>query len=801
MTATKKSGRGVHSPAATHHSTLISERQAEGVSTADKLSLPVRMQIVADHIPHALRDLRGWLVWKYEWNRKTQRWDKVPRWVGGARRRGLQGGPGDLARLATFAEALARFEAGECDGVGLAMLPQWGLVGLDLDRKAGKEAEHLSDAELAELHPGTYCERSPSGKGVRAFYLGQMHNIKGGKRGVEVFSQSQFLTVTGDMLPGSPVVIAPLPDALRAKLDTFRKDETKPPDRDDVPFGPKARMGLTVEQVRDLLAHLPADYREEYAERWLHVCMAVHHEGQGSEPFRVLLHEYSRPSPKYDAAEVDKKYDSFHREAGAVTMWSLAKVAREHDWAQPPLHAAAAVEFGPVESDVSDDDLDSYKLPTMPPEALYGVLKAIVDAATANSEATVPGVAAAALTHFAARFGKALGIDVADERRTLPLYVLLVGPTGRGRKGTSSHFASQLFDDVDKLLANGWGDLTLSPHMAVPSLHVVSGVSSGQGLIELVRDDNVPLTRSGIERMVDGVEDKRLLLDLSEFGLVFSVSAQESNTLSMVLRDAFDGRTLDNPTRTNPLRSTGAHVSVLGHITMSEFRRRTVDNKRSTDTHNGLLNRFLVMYSVRDRIVTRPEPVPEAIRRELAGILANNVHAVFDQHCSDHRGHRRVVLRMTHAAWRLWEDEYPRITSATYDSEYVYAMMARRELHTLVIAALLAAMNGESAVDVPALRAGLAWGAYVADTNTRVFATIAQRQQAQRLRAWVAKLRGKLREHGVMDLRQIQQRFHNSAFTPEQQKLAIRHMAEASPPLIEFLDGKAIRLTEAGKAV
>ena len=774
--------------------TTIAERRAAGVTATDTSSVPVRTQSVADRIPMALRKLRGWLVWRREGD------DKVPYWVQGGRRRGVQGGPGDLARLATLADAIARAKAGGFDGVGLAMLPRWGLIGIDLDRKPGKEAEHLSDAEMAELCPGTYCERSPSGKGVRAFYVGQMRNIGGGLRGVEVFSQSQFLTVTGDMLPGSPETIAELPDTVRAKLETFRKEPAKSANGDDRPAGPKPRMGLSIEQARDLLAHLPADWCEDYLERWLYVCMAVHHEGDGAEPWRALLHEYSKRSTKYDAAEVDKKFDSFHRKAGALTMWTLAQAAIANGWVQPPLHAAAAAEFGPVDLDADDDDLDSYKLPTMPPEALYGVLRKIVEAATATSEATVPGVAAAVLTHFAARFGKALGIDVADERRTLPLYVLLVGPTGRGRKGTSSQFASQLFDDVDKMLATGWGDLTLAPRMLVPSLRVVSGVSSGQGLIELVRDENFVITRGGVERTVEGVDDKRLLLELSEFGLVFSVSSQESNTLSMVLRDAFDGRTLDNPTRSNPLRSTGAHLSVLGHITMSEFRRRTVDSKRSTDTHNGLLNRYIVMFSVRDRIVTRPQPVPEQTRRELAGLLATHVHAVFDQHYSDHRGHRKVVLRMTDAAWRLWEAEYPRITSASYDSEYVYSMMARRELHTLAIAALLAAMNGESAVDEPALRAGLAWGAYVADTNTRVFATIAQRRQAQRLRGWVAKLRAKLREHGDMTVRQIQQRFGNSAFTPEQQKLAIREMAEASPPLIEVV-GKTIRLTDAGKGV
>ena len=245
----------------------------------------------------------------------------------------------------------------------------------------------------------------------------------------------------------------------------------------------------------------------------------------------------------------------------------------------------------------------------------------------------------------------------------------------------------------------------------------------------------------------------------------------------------------------------GAHISVHGHITMSEFRRRTVEGRGTTDTHNGMLNRFLVMYSMRERIVTRPMAVPHATRAELANMLATNVHGLFFglPQAVDHTGHRKIVLHLTEDALALWDAEYPRITAATYDSEYVSAMMARRELHTLVVAALLAALNGESAVGVEPLRAGLAWLAYVADTTTRVFATLEQRKKARLLRGWVAKLRAKLREKGDMTLREIQQTFNKSAFKPHEQHEAIKAMVEASPPLIE-VDGRTVRLTPAGKA-
>lgn len=468
----------------------------------------------------------------------------------------------------------------------------------------------------------------------------------------------------------------------------------------------------------------------------------------------------------------------------------VLRIWRKHEAARV---ASAAADFAsspaPLPSDdAEDDDVDlaALELPRLPDAALYGVLGELVGAATAHSEATRPGVAAAALVHFAARYGRALGIDIGDDLRSLPLYAVVVGPTGVGRKGTSSRFAAQLFEDVDRLLAAGWGDDTLAPRSpSVPPLKSLTIVSSGQGLIERVRDDGTAIHRT-LEREIPGVEDKRLLLDLSEFGYVFASTAQESSTLSMVLRDAYDGKDLDNPTRTNPLHATAPHFCILARITAAEFRKWTVDNKRSTEATNGLLNRFVVLFSVRDRVVSEPRPVPYDLRLRLANKLAANVHAAFHMHWSDHRSRRSVVLRLTDEARELWRTEYQAITTARYDSPTVAALMGRREANTLVIAALLAAMNGESAIGVEPLRAALAWGAYVASTVRRVFTTWAERRNAADLRRRIGRVHDKLAESGGVMLHSKLLRALAGQRGLDAKGLleVVQAMQEASPPLI-----------------
>jgi hypothetical protein len=73
-----------------------------------------------------------------------------------------------------------------------------------------------------------------------------------------------------------------------------------------------------------------------------------------------------------------------------------------------------------------------------------------------------------------------------------------------------------------------------------------------------------------------GVDDKRLLVFESEFALVLRVMARETNTLTAVLRQAWDREKLDTMVtgRTHSTAvATGAHISIVGHITAEELRR------------------------------------------------------------------------------------------------------------------------------------------------------------------------------------------------------------------------------------
>ena len=78
-----------------------------------------------------------------------------------------------------------------------------------------------------------------------------------------------------------------------------------------------------------------------------------------------------------------------------------------------------------------------------------------------------------------------------------------------------------------------------------------------------------------------GVGDKRFLALEPEFSKSLAAMKREGNTLSQVIRDAWDGRDrLETLTKHSPTRATGACISIVGHITLRELRSKLDETGR-----------------------------------------------------------------------------------------------------------------------------------------------------------------------------------------------------------------------------
>jgi hypothetical protein len=352
---------------------------------------------------------------------------------------------------------------------------------------------------------------------------------------------------------------------------------------------------------------------------------------------------------------------------------------------------------------LEDEDIESLPIPPpepwpeLDPQALYGLAGDIVGAVAPETEADP--VAILGQQHVA--FGNAVGrrpfFLVEGKRHHPNLFLCLAGKSSHGRKGTSGDRVLQLmsFADAD------WC-----------SRCVVSGLTSGEGVIWAVRDpieQRQPIKERG--RVVDyqmvvvdeGVADKRLMVVESEFAQVLKVMQREGNSLSVVLRCAWDSGDLKTLTKHNLARATGAHVSIAAHITKQELTKYL----RDVELFNGFSNRFLWL------CVRRARLLPDGGRSLDLSPLGTRIN--------DALAAARGVAEMarTDQARRLWHDVYPDLTA---ERPGLYgAVTGRAEAQVLRLSMLYALFDGSPLIDEVHLRAALAFWRYAESSAKLIF--------------------------------------------------------------------------------
>lgn len=325
------------------------------------------------------------------------------------------------------------------------------------------------------------------------------------------------------------------------------------------------------------------------------------------------------------------------------------------------------------------------------PAAFAGLAGEIVELIDPHTEADRASV----LAHFLVAFGSCIGREphalVGASRHGLNLYAVAVGESSKSRKGDSWAPVAALLRRVD----SEWLDN-----------RVQSGAASGEGVIHAVRDKVErlePVKERG--RVVaqetvtvdEGEWDKRLLMVEPEFSRVLRVMGRQGSTVSATLRQAYDSGDLRIMTRNSPGRATGAHVSLIGHITRDELRRELND----TETVNGFGNRILWLAVRRSKLL--PEPVPFAGSEvdELAARLRGRIAW----------SARQGTLERDDAARDLWAGIYRDLSAP--EPGMVGALLARAEANTLRLSAIYALLDQSPAVRPEHLESALALWRYV----------------------------------------------------------------------------------------
>ena len=298
--------------------------------------------------------------------------------------------------------------------------------------------------------------------------------------------------------------------------------------------------------------------------------------------------------------------------------------------------------------------------------AYCGLAGEIVRAIEPETESDPAGIMLQVLAAFGALVHRGPHYIVEATEHHTNVFPLIVGETSKARKGTSWDRVLQVFSKVQD-----WPQ-------------VVSGLSSGEGLKWAVRDAT---------EEDPGVTDKRLLVVESEFAQVLRQAARAGNTLSATIRCVFDSGNLRTLTKNDPVTATGAHISIIGHITADELRRELT----ATESANGFANRFLFMCVRRARKLPHGgKPLPPEVLSDFARRIAEAA------------GKANVIgaVGMTPAARDAWEAVYGPLSEGY--AGLFGAVTARAEAHCVRLALVFALVDGAAAIDTKHLFAALA---------------------------------------------------------------------------------------------
>jgi hypothetical protein len=310
--------------------------------------------------------------------------------------------------------------------------------------------------------------------------------------------------------------------------------------------------------------------------------------------------------------------------------------------------------------------------------ALYGLAGDFVDTILPHTEADP----AALLINFLVGFGSIIGRNsfylVEGTMHYGNLFAVLVGDTSKGRKGTAWNRAKQTLAQID-------------PTWAKHRIH--SGLSSGEGLIAAAA-------------FAEGQKlDPRLLVIQPEFASTLAVMARQGNTLSAIIREAWDSGNLQTMVRRDALRTDGAHVSIIGHITREELLRQL----NNTEAGNGFANRFLWIRSERSKCLPEGGSLEDSKIMNLAERLRPALEFAMQPR----------QLSRDNRAREVWASVYPKLSEG--GQGLLGAVTSRAEAQVLRLSVLFALLDRSSMIALRHLEAALALWDYAAESAEWIF--------------------------------------------------------------------------------
>lgn len=329
-----------------------------------------------------------------------------------------------------------------------------------------------------------------------------------------------------------------------------------------------------------------------------------------------------------------------------------------------------------------------------------------------HTEASLASLGLGVLCGLGAYMGRQINLCQGNIRVTPNLFGVQVGPTGDARKGTADSLIYQLLTTIDPTFGN----------------NISSGFGSGEMLVFKVSDPQY----NKKDEQISGTKDQRLLIQESELSKHLRIADRQGNTLSEILRLAFDcERPLATSSRTRgEYRSTNHCISLFGGITPEEL----VEVFPALAATSGTGNRYLWAWSNPDKLLpSGGEPIN---MDDIANRIRQNITTI----------RRDPVLRFTEEAKAWWEELpeglYAKLRHLPVSSS-LKPLITRAYVQVMRVALIYAASDGRPSVNPADLEAGLGWFTHSIHTVETILGGVVRDDTAAKILARLREARGR----------------------------------------------------------
>jgi hypothetical protein len=372
--------------------------------------------------------------------------------------------------------------------------------------------------------------------------------------------------------------------------------------------------------------------------------------------------------------------------------WRLADNASVLTFNGKDTSAAVAEQQTEAEDRVEKVFASRPKWPDALDEAAYhGLAGEIVRTIDPHTESDPVAV----LVQLLAAFGNVIGHNpyfcVESTRHRMNMFTVLVGASAKARKGTGY---DRMMDFLQGAIPEVWSEC------------IVNGLSSGEGLIWAIHDEVSKVNKEGNTVVADAaVMDKRLLVVEGEFARVLRALERDGNTLSPVLRDAWDGKRLQSIVKGSPAIASDPHITIIGHITKTEVLRRL----DSTEIANGLANRVLWVGVRRSKLLPH------------GGNLQSSDITPYRKRLAEayQWAHGCKEMLRTAAGKDYWAEVYKQLSVA--HPGLAGTLLARAEAQVLRLSCIYALLDSTREVDVVHIKAAMAIWRYCEQSVNHIF--------------------------------------------------------------------------------